>query len=280
MSRTPTATEDRGERFASYIAGWRRRRAQEEATDRRYRVKARREAQCAAQLLAEHYGVRRVTLFGSLLGDRFKQGSDIDLAVEGLDPARFFRADAHLAREIGVPVDLKLLRDCPELLRDDPGLLTLAPETRRRLSSLSQLTEDIVRTWARREEVADEERRTYLESTALKLHNFYTGCERIFERIAGELNGGLPKTPDWHLRLLRTMSLEIPEVRPRILTSELVERLGEYLRFRHLVRNIYGFELEEDKLTPLVAEIEGVFRDLEEQLGKALVFLEEMAHEA
>ena len=117
MPRTSTPTEERDERLASYIAGGRRRRAQEEAADRRYRDQARREARRAAQLLAEHYGVRRVTLFGSLLGDRFQQGSDIDLAVEGLDPARFFRADAHLAREIEVPVDLKLLRDCPELLR-------------------------------------------------------------------------------------------------------------------------------------------------------------------
>ena len=164
-------------------------------------------------------------------------------------------------------------------MSDERGLLTLVAEIRGEISSLSQLTEDIVRTWARREEVADDERRTYLESTALKLHNFYTGCERIFEKIAGEVNGRLPRTPDWHLRLLRTMSLEIPEVRPRILTPELAERLAEYLRFRHLVRNIYGFELEEAKLAPLVAEIEGVFHDLEEQLGQALLFLQETAHE-
>jgi len=164
-------------------------------------------------------------------------------------------------------------------MSDRPGLLTLVAEVRGEMSSLSQLTQEIVRTWSRREKVADDERRTYLESTALKLHNFYTGCERIFEKIAGEVNGGVPKTPDWHLRLLRTMSLEIPEVRPRILTPRLADRLGEYLRFRHLVRNIYGFELEEDKLTPLVAEIESVFRDLEDQLGQALIFLEEMAHE-
>lgn len=117
MPRSPAATEDRDDRFASYVVGWRRRRAEQEAADRRYRAKAREEARRAARLLADHYGVRRVTLFGSLLGDRCKQGSDIDLAVEGLDPARFFRADAHLAREIEVPVDLKLLGDCPELLR-------------------------------------------------------------------------------------------------------------------------------------------------------------------
>lgn len=117
MSRGTEVTHDKRERFASYVAGWKRRRAEEEAADRRYRAKAREAAQRAAQLLADRYGVRRVTLFGSLLDDRFGRGSDIDLAVEGLEPARFFRADAQLAQEIEVPVDLKLLSDCPELLR-------------------------------------------------------------------------------------------------------------------------------------------------------------------
>ena len=30
------------------------------------------------------------------------------------------------------------------------------------------------------------------ENQALKLHNFYTGCERIFQIVASELNGALP----------------------------------------------------------------------------------------
>ena len=31
------------------------------------------------------------------------------------------------------------------------------------------------------------------ESAALRLHNFYTGCERIFKLIASEVNGGVPQ---------------------------------------------------------------------------------------
>lgn len=164
-------------------------------------------------------------------------------------------------------------------MSDRRGLLTLTAEIRQELSRLGQLVQEIVRTWSRRESVPAEELRTYIESTALKLHNFYAGCERIFEKIADEVNGGVPKTPDWHLRLLRTMALEIPEVRPRILTSELADRLVDYLRFRHLVRNIYGFELEDDKMAPLVKEIESVYGDLKSQLQEALTFLEEIAHE-
>lgn len=118
MTRKQTSTESHEDRFASYLAGWRRRREEAEAADSAYRAEAREEAARAARLLAEHYGVRRVTLFGSLLGQGAGRGSDVDLAAEGLDPALFFKADAHLAREIPMPVDLKLLEDCPEPLRE------------------------------------------------------------------------------------------------------------------------------------------------------------------
>jgi hypothetical protein len=65
------------------------------------------------------------------------------------------------------------------------------------------------------------------ESLALKLHNFYTGCERIFQIIATELNGGLPCR---------------------------AERLQAFLGFRHVVRHSYGFELDPVRLRQLADE--------------------------
>jgi len=50
-------------------------------------------AQTAARLLKERYGVNRVRVFGSLVhAGRFHEGSDIDLAVEGLLPADYWEA--------------------------------------------------------------------------------------------------------------------------------------------------------------------------------------------
>lgn len=163
-------------------------------------------------------------------------------------------------------------------MRDERGFLTLAAEVRQELSSLARLAEDIPSTWERGREVPTEDRRAYVESTALRLHNFYTACERIFEKVAGELNGGLPQTPDWHLRLLRMMTVEVPSVRPRVLSPELADRLTDYLRFRHVVRNIYGFELHEDKIEPLVRELPGVSRELQDQMKELLSYLEELGH--
>jgi predicted nucleotidyltransferase len=50
-------------------------------------------ARKAAKLLREHFGVARVRVFGSLLHDyQFNAGSDIDLAVEGLNQDEYWKA--------------------------------------------------------------------------------------------------------------------------------------------------------------------------------------------
>jgi predicted nucleotidyltransferase len=54
-------------------------------------------AQEAAIFLKQHFQVKKVICFGSILhSDRFTLVSDIDLATEGLDPEQFFRAVAEL----------------------------------------------------------------------------------------------------------------------------------------------------------------------------------------
>jgi len=97
-----------------------------------------------------------------------------------------------------------------------------------------------------------QHRALFYENLALKLHNFYTGCERIFRLVASELNGALPSGYDWHRRLLDRMCSE-REGRPAVLTSETAQHLEKYLAFRHVVRNIYGFELDPEQVERLVA---------------------------
>lgn len=164
-------------------------------------------------------------------------------------------------------------------MRDRRSFLTLAAEIRQELGSLERLAAEIPATWSKGRSLPEAERGPYVESTALKLHNFYTACERIFETIAGEVNGAVPHTPDWHLRLLRTMTVDVPRVRPRVLTPELAERLTELLRFRHVVRNIYGFELHEEKIDPLVQESGEAWRDLRAQVEEFVAYLEELGQE-
>jgi hypothetical protein len=52
------------------------------------------------------------------------------------------------------------------------------------------------------------------------VHDFYTGIERIFEKIAPELNGGVPAGTAWHRELLENMTLDLPGVRPPVITRK------------------------------------------------------------
>lgn len=110
-------SEDRSGRYTPYVEAWRRRFAARRSAGEQHRTRALQAAQRAADILADRYGARKVVLFGSLAWRRTDPTSDIDLAVEGLAPDRFFRADAELARDIPIPVDLKLLSECPPMLR-------------------------------------------------------------------------------------------------------------------------------------------------------------------
>lgn len=55
--------------------------------------------------LARRYGVSRVWVFGSN-ADQGKRGRDVDLAVEGLAPARFFQFVGELMLSLPKPVDV------------------------------------------------------------------------------------------------------------------------------------------------------------------------------
>jgi len=111
------------------------------------------------------------------------------------------------------------------------------------------------------------------ESAALRLHNFYTGCERIFKLIASEVNGGVSHELDWHKRLLTQVALEIDGIRPAVISLQTRKDLEELLRFRHVVRNIYGFELEATRIEELIKLTSGIYPRFRKEIEKFIAFL-------
>lgn len=152
-------------------------------------------------------------------------------------------------------------------------IISLIAEIKDELKGIEILSESIKVLKTKIEKGIGEEE--YLvESAALKLQNFYTACERIFEKITGEINGKVPTTPNWHHRLLKAMALDIPEIRPPVITSGLEKRLLEYLKFRHVVRSIYGFELEKERLKPLMDGAPEVSLQLKGEIERFFEFLQ------
>ena len=105
------------------------------------------------------------------------------------------------------------------------------------------------------------------------LHDFYTGIEKIFESIAKEIDDRIPLGEEWHRELLRQMTLDIPGLRPPVITASTEKKLREYLGFRHLFRKRYGFELDWQKLRKLLLGVSQVRTQLEKEIGK---FFEEL----
>lgn len=123
----------------------------------------------------------------------------------------------------------------------------------------------------------EQQKIIYKESLALKLHNYYTVCERVFEKIAVDLNGGVPDKYDWHRRLLHSMTLEIKDRRPKVISIETEKMLSEYLGFRHVVRNIYGYELDFERMSHLIDKLSPTNLRFTEEINTFIKFLKTLS---
>ena len=138
---------------------------------------------------------------------------------------------------------------------------------------------DVERVVARAEMLAARARDTgddgYLDGVALNLHGFYAGVERIFEDIARTLDGHVPTGGDWHGRLLLQMAAEMPNTRPAVIADATFQCLDEYRAFRHLVRNVYTFNLRPERVLELVATVRACYEALYQDIARFLQFLQQ-----
>ncbi|MEZ4594514.1 MAG: nucleotidyltransferase domain-containing protein [Chloroflexota bacterium] len=108
------------ETYQAYLPQIKRRWENEPQVWEQNRQQALIIAKKMVAMLREQYSVSRVILFGSLVeSGRFDQFSDIDLAVEGLDPSLFYQAVSRLqALSQNFQVDLIDLAHCPHAFRE------------------------------------------------------------------------------------------------------------------------------------------------------------------
>ena len=151
-----------------------------------------------------------------------------------------------------------------------------AERIRQELATLERVAVRATRAMARAfEQPGDQD--LYLDSVALNLQDFYTGAERAFRRIAGTVDEEVPAGHNWHGELLRQMAQERTGIRPAVISSETLDALDQYLRFRHVVRNIYTFEFDPDRIGRLVEGLSSCFRRLQLELQAFALFLDRLA---
>ncbi|MFQ3619049.1 MAG: hypothetical protein SNJ57_19980 [Cyanobacteriota bacterium] len=147
----------------------------------------------------------------------------------------------------------------------------LAIRIRAELEEISRVVERSQRLLAKAINSKDED---YYDGVALNLHSFYTATERILEDIAREIDGAVPKGPEWHRDLLLQMSMAFPGTRPTVLKRTSRACLDEYRGLRHVIRNVYAFNLKPSRLRELVEMLPSCHASLVADLDAFCQFLE------
>jgi hypothetical protein len=141
------------------------------------------------------------------------------------------------------------------------------------ISGVEKELENLVELQREMQRVKLEKEIVFQRSKGSILHDFYNCCERVFKKIAIEINSGYEESEKWHKNLLYQMTTPIEGIRPRVISDELAADLDEFLAFRHLFRNIYGFELKGSRIDYLVGKFEKVAERFRKEAQDFLVYL-------
>ncbi len=241
-------------------------------------------AEACIRVLKEQFGVRAAYVFGSLAGQSpWHSRSDIDLAVEGLPPEQYVKALSALWELLpeGIELDLITLEEAPpglvarikgEVTMPEDPKVALKQEIADELQSLDRIVEEAKVLLQR---VPAEPTAVEIRAAGSMVHDFYNRVERIFERIAIRLGPGLPTGSSGHTLLLRGMDSAVSGIRPAVIDHGLALRLLDYLRFRHLFRHTYGYEIQWGKLQPLIQDLAETLSTFRQQLERFLTALEQ-----
>ncbi len=97
--------------------------------------------------------------------------------------------------------------------------------------------------------------------------DFYSGIERTLKIISEELDGGLPRSENWHKQLLANSRIRLGG-RPPVISDATYEALLPFLGFRHVFRSAYGFELDRDRIQSLESKLPRVLDGFLKDIGE------------
>jgi len=222
-------------------------------------------AQKCQQVLLEQFGAKEVILFGSLSGESpWHWQSDVDLAVRGMSEKQ--RWEAYSVLEKIAPnwlkIDLVSLEEIPNFVRcrilkekhiSSNKYLALKTRIEDEMMALEQNFQTLNELLKQVETIPEI---ALIPALSSYICDFYTACERISERVAVTLDGGMPKTENWHEQLLLQMAEIGGENRPPLWQGSLLLQLNDYRKFRHLARHSYNIQLRKERVLELAKQLE------------------------
>lgn len=241
--------------------------------------------------ILRQFGAIEIILFGSLRGDApWHWQSDLDLVVSGISDEVLWQAYQKLA--LVMPDWLKfdlvdLEKVAPQIrsriLQQPPmptnQYLALKIHIDEEMAALERLIDVLTALLAQADTIPEI---ALIPALASYVTDFYTGCERISERVAVALDGGIPEGSNSHEQLLRQVAdsgeadLEEADLgeadlgekrRPLLWQGSLLLDLNEYRKFRHFDRHRYKLELKLDRVLELARQVQPTHQKIQRAIA-------------
>lgn len=120
-------------------------------------------------------------------------------------------------------------------------------------------------------DVSSEERTVNL---GYLLHNLYCALEDLFQEIARTFENRIEDSSKFHRELLKRMLIEVPKIRPKVLSKESYQILDELRGFRHIFRHSYTYSLSSEKVAPLKQSLLSTWDKIEKDIAEFTMFLQ------
>lgn len=99
-----------------------------------------------------------------------------------------------------------------------------------------------------------------VQGLASGIEKIYTGCERVMDMIAREIDGApVSHAEGWHASLLKRIANPFPGVREAAISEDTYAALDRLRSFRHRERNSYGLSLDPEIVVERAGEAKGAF---------------------
>lgn len=111
---------------------------------------------------------------------------------------------------------------------------------------------------------------------ALKTQQFYSAIEDLLKQIAKNFENHIQDLTMFHKELLSRLYMEIPSIRPRVLSEESFLLLDKIRAFRHFIRHAYDCELKENELKDIQQKLTIGYPSLKKDFEEFKLFIKSL----